>query len=404
MSSGIDVLLVTTPRPPHLSPAAVQVSENSAPPLGLLNVAAALEDAGYSVAVHDFYQLGGSPASILVLLDSLRPQVVGISALTSGFHLALALAKRVKEFDADITTVIGGPHATALPEEVAANPQIDFVIRGEGEITMVELLRACGRKAALGLTPGLTFRSGSQVISTMDRSPMPFDEAPMPARHLVPMDRYLQKGAIVTSRGCAYHCWFCSSVTFNTHKYRYRSSGLVIDEMDMLHDKYGITDFEFIEDTFSCDAARVFELMHQLRGKRYEWACQATIPDLDRTAALLPAMIESGCRGLFFGIESGNDAVLKKIKNMTRAKVLSTVDRAHREGVRHFVTSFIIGHPWDTRETIKDTLDFILELRARGARLQNGRSALGSRFTVRNSETITTIGPSFLHRTLLARS
>ncbi len=367
MNNGIDVLLVTTPRPPHLSPAAVQVSENSAPPLGLLNVAAALEGAGFIVSVHDFYQLGGTPADILALIDKLRPCVVGISALTSGVHLALAMAGRIKCHDPSIVTVLGGPHATALPDEVIANPQVDFAVRGEGEYAMVDLMRAGADKNALGRTPGLCFRHGDRVVVTSDRPPMPFDDAPLPARHLVPMNRYHQKGAIVTSRGCAYHCWFCSSVTFNTHKYRYRSSALVLEEMDMIHQRYRVTDFEFIEDTFTCDTSRVLELMGLLRRRSYEWACQATIPDLVRTPEQLPAMVEGGCRGLFFGIESGNDDVLKKIKNMSRGKVLATIDRARHEGVRHFVASFIVGHPWDTRSTISDTLSLMQELRARGA-------------------------------------
>ena len=189
----------------------------------------------------------------------------------------------------------------------------------------------------------------------------------MPARHLVPLNNYLQQGAIVTSRGCTYHCSFCSSVTFNTHKYRYRSTAQVVTEMEALEQDYGIRSFEFIEDTFTCNPDRVMELMAVLTGRGFEWACQATVPDLVARPELVQAMVGAGCRGLFFGIESGNDAILRKIKHMSRQKVLSTIEHALDHGVEHLVTSFIIGHPWDNRETIRDTLDFASELRGRGA-------------------------------------
>lgn len=370
MSEAVDVLLLTTPRPPYLSPYAVQVSENSAPPLGLLCVAAALEGAGCRVAVYDFYQLGGKPRDVVGLLETWQPRIVGISALTSGVPLALRVCRHVKRHAPDVVTVLGGPHATALPQDLLAHPEVDFVVRGEGEQTMVELTTALIRGkpgSALALTPGLAYREDGRIIITAERPPMPFDQAPLPARHLVPMERYLQKGAIVSSRGCTYRCWFCSSVTFNTHRYRYRSSRLIVEEMDGLCERYGVDSFEFIEDTFTCVPERVLELCDMLRQRRYQWSCQATVPDLDEHPELVPAMVAAGCRGLFFGIESGHDDVLKKIKRMSRRKILQVIDRAQREGIRYLVTSFIIGHPWDTRKTIADTLSLILELRARGA-------------------------------------
>lgn len=371
MSNRADILLLTTPRPPHLSPHAVQVSENSAPPLGLLCVAASLERGGFQVVVHDFYQSGGKPKDVAELISRYHPRIVGVSTLTSGVHMALRLCRHTKSIAPEVFTVLGGPHATALPEEVVADESVDFAVRGEGEQTMVELAeQLCRPKAQpsdLRNIAGLAFRSGEETIVTAERSPLPFDTAPVPARHLVPMDTYLQKGAIVTSRGCMYHCWFCSSVTFATHRYRFRSTPLVIQEMDDLNERHGITSFEFIEDTFTCEPDRIRDLCAQLEERDYIWSCQATIPDLIKNPDLTPRMVRAGCRGLFFGIESGNDRVLKTIKHMSRDKILSTIDRALDEGIQHLVTSFIIGHPWDTRETIADTVKLILELRQRGA-------------------------------------
>lgn len=371
MSNYTDILLLTTPKPPHLSPRAVQVSENSAPPLGLLCVAAALEQGGFCVRVHDFYQFGGKPKDIIGLLGQYRPKIVGVSTLTSGFHMALRLCRHVKAASPETATVLGGPHATALPEEVVMDPSVDFAVRGEGEQTIVELARALcsGTRSVEDIKSieGLAFKENGTAFLTAERNPACFDCAPMPARHLVPMKRYLQQGAIVTSRGCMYHCWFCSSVTFATHKYRYRSTPLVLQEMDGLRGRYGVNSFEFIEDTFTCEPDRIRDLCSQLEEREYVWSCQATIPDLIKNPDLTRRMVRAGCRGLFFGIESGNDRVLKTIKHMSREKILSTIDRALAEGIQHLVTSFIIGHPWDTRETIADTVKLILELRQRGA-------------------------------------
>ena len=140
MSDRVDILLMTTPRPPHLSPAAVQVSENSAPPLGLLSVAAALEEAGFRVVVHDFYQLGGKPADVTDLINEYRPRVVGVSTLTSGVHLAYRLCTHVKRVDQQIVTVFGGPHATALPEEVVAHPEVELQDGPEPHLYKARLL------------------------------------------------------------------------------------------------------------------------------------------------------------------------------------------------------------------------------------------------------------------------
>ena len=153
----------------------------------------------------------------------------------------------------------------------------------------------------------------------------------------------------------------------NRCDYRYRESHAVVDELDMLHRRYGLDEFEFIEDTFTCVPERVRELMSLLRPRGFRWSCQGTVPDLIKDPGLVHEMVAAGCRGLFFGIESGNDEVLRRIKNMSRASILETMDRVQTAGIRHLVASFIIGHPWDTRATISDTVELMQVLRDRGA-------------------------------------
>lgn len=370
MNERLDVLLLTTPRPPHLSPQAMNIAENSAPPLGVLCVAAALEKAGFRTIVHDFYIEGGKPRDVVYLLDAFQPRIVGISATTSGADIAYRICRHIKRHSPQTVTIIGGAHATALPCVVTGREEVDFAVRGEGEVTMVELATVLLRdnnKSHIDQIAGICYNVNGQMMLTPDREPIRWQDWPQPARDLIPMDHYLQRGAIITSRGCKYRCLFCSSVTFNTHIYRYRSSQDVITEMDFLRDEFGITSFELLDDTFTCVPERVLELTHLLKSRRHKWSVQATVPDLISQPGLLPAMSGAGCSGVFLGIESGHDPILKKIKRMSRKRILTVVDQAQDAGIQHLVTSFIIGHPWDTTTTIEDTVDLMLQLQDRGA-------------------------------------
>lgn len=368
--SPVDVLLLTSPRPPYLAPSAVEVSENSAPPLGLLYMARVLEAAGIHVVVRDLYRENKKPQDIVSILQEVRPKIVGISALTSLYHMALRVVRHVKMFDPSIVTVVGGPHATALPKDVAHEDFVNFVVRGEGEQTFLQLCSSllAGKSAAKDVIsiPGLAFIKDGEAVLTAERELLDFETVPLPARHLVPLDHYLQSGAMVTSRGCKYNCLFCSSVTFSTHKYRYRSAENVISEMDDLHRHYGIDMFEFLEDTFTAAPERIFRLCELLQKRDYRWGCQATIKDVSSYPDLLPVMVTAGCKSVFFGIESGNDGILAKVKGLRTTQVCDIINKAIDLGIKNIVTSFIIGHPWDTCETIKDTLSLMLRLREQG--------------------------------------
>jgi anaerobic magnesium-protoporphyrin IX monomethyl ester cyclase len=371
MSDGTasDVLLVTSPRPPWISPKAFEVSENSCPPLGLLYLARYLENAGVTVRVNDFYRFGGKPKDVIPLINESRPKIVAISTLTSGFSLAKRICRHVKENAPDVVTVIGGAHATALPREVLAEPDVDFVVRGEGELSLEELVRAVleGETSSTSLSriDGIGFKIGENAVLTSDRRLLDVDEIPEPARHLVPLDQYLQAGAILVSRGCPAHCFFCSSVSFNTHRYRFRSPSLVVSEIEGLHRAHGLTEFEFMDDVITSDPKRLRELCLKLQGRGFRWACQARIKDLEDDLGLLDAMAAGGCAGIFFGVEAGNDDVLRKVKGLTTAGVTKVVERAVANHL-NVITSFMIGHPWDTRQTIEDTFNLMLRLRDLG--------------------------------------
>ena len=367
-----DALLITSPRPHWVSELAFRVSENSCPPLGLLYVAGALQDAGYQVQVEDFYRQGLKPRDVVPLCKRTTPRVVGISCLTSSSHLAARVCRHIKREFPHIVTVLGGPHATAVPIEILTTEEpIDYVVRGEGELTFRELVAAISdgehrSVERISSIRGIGFRHQGKPVLTEDRPAIEVDEAPLPARHLVDMDRYLQVGAVMASRGCPHRCFFCSSVSFNSHRYRYRSPRAVVEEMDSLNRDFGTVEFEFLDDVLTAAEEPARELFSLLGTRSYSWGCMAMIKDILKSPELLDLMIQSGCAGVFFGMESGNDQVLRKVKGFRTRDVLDIVKRALDLGLQHVITSFMIGHPWDTRQTIEDTFQLMLRLRSLG--------------------------------------
>lgn len=369
MPENPDVLLFSAPRPPWISPRAFEVSENSGPPLGLLYLAGALEKAGHRVKVVDCYRGGLTPRAAAEQCAVSRPSLVGVSSLTSNIDLALATCRHVKAACPGTITVIGGPHVTSLPAEVLLEPAVDIIVRGEGEQTLVEILELRFRDGLeperLSCIPGIGFRRGKDVVLTPERDPLNVDQVELPARHLIDLSRYLQVGAVLASRGCPHKCFFCASVGFRNHAFRYRDPRAVVNEMEDMHDRLGIEEFEFVDDALTADTLRVRELCRLLAPHRFRWGCQAALKDIVTTPDLIEEMAKAGCKGIFFGVESGNASVLRKVKGLDPEIVIQSVRQAQDHGMR-VVTSFMIGHPWDTRETIEDTVELMLKFREMG--------------------------------------
>jgi radical SAM superfamily enzyme YgiQ (UPF0313 family) len=332
-------------------------------------VAAALERLGLVVQVEDLYRFGGGPRDVSRLVEESRPRILGVSTLTSGYPLVQRLCRAVKTHAPDIATVVGGVHATALPLEVLADPNVDFVVRGEGELTFGELVTAILENEAtserLGQIAGIGFNDHGSPRLTAERPPLDINAVPEPARHLVPLEQYLQAGALLASRGCPHRCFFCSSVSFSSHRYRFRLPEAILAEMDTLHRDRGLTEFEFLDDVLTADPGRLRALCDSLTGRGYRWGCQATIKEVSADLGLIDTMAAAGCGGVFFGVESGNEAVLRKVKALQIVDVISVVNRARELGL-NVITSFMIGHPWDTIETIEDTYRLMVRLRDLG--------------------------------------
>jgi radical SAM superfamily enzyme YgiQ (UPF0313 family) len=297
--------------------------------------------------------------------------LVGISTTTASFTKALAVANEVKA-QLDLTVVVGGPHATALPEETLQNPCFDIGVVGEGELTMVELAEKLGSNENLENVRGIVYRERGKVRRNPERPYiMDLDSVPFPARHLLPsLDVYhptpsayrcLPQATMITSRGCPYNCTFCDRSVFGS-TYRARSARNVVDEMEMLVEKHGAKEVRFWDDTFNIDARRVIQICEEIRvrGIDVPWTCLGRINRMN--AEVLRAMEESGCWQVDYGIESGNQQLLDGIRKGLTLDMIRTVTKMTREAGIRMRGFFMLGLPGETEETMRQTIEFAKRL------------------------------------------
>lgn len=342
-------------------------------PLGLGYISACLKRAGYDPRIVDLEVLGWDLARLSAFFLDKRPSLVGISTATPNYPYARQVISAARKALPDALLVMGGVHASALPEEVLAeNPALDVVVIGEGEETMVELaaLAAAGGASAgkLGGVNGLARRIKDKVERTPSRAPLDdLDSLPHPDRSAAPPHRYrpqayadvgLPSASLITSRGCPYRCAFCASGVTMGKKFRAHSPGYIIEEMEQLQRDHGVRHFVFKDDTFTIDRERVEEFCHRLikEKKGLSWFCYARPDRVDRE--LLALMRQAGLRIISFGLESGDDETLRELcKGSTAANGLEALSSARQEGL-FAVASYILGAPGEDEKMIKATIDY----------------------------------------------
>jgi anaerobic magnesium-protoporphyrin IX monomethyl ester cyclase len=330
------------------------------PPLGPAYVAASLRQAGHLVRLLDCTFLSRKQALALAL--AARADVVGISCMATMRDDALWFAGHLR--DRCELLVAGGPLPTCEPEGFLA--AFDAVVRGEGEQTMVDILAAHAAGADLAAVPGVVSAGGAGP-------PRPFaadlDALPFPARDLLPNASYLSHGrrrhgytvtTVMSSRGCPYACEFCSNVVFGA-SFRERGAASVVDEIEESL-ALGYDRIAFADDVFTLRRERVTAVCDEIerRGLRFAWECLARVDGIDRETAR--RMRRAGCQTVFFGIESGNDEVLRRMrKGITAAQAREAVWAAHDAGLE-VGAFFILCYPGETDDTVLETLRFARSL------------------------------------------
>jgi magnesium-protoporphyrin IX monomethyl ester (oxidative) cyclase len=362
------------------------------PPLGLAYIGAVLEEAGHKVEILDTIalnwktpikikgriHLGQKWEDISDDIKRSKPDAVGISCpFSCQSRNDHKVAELVKAYDTDVPVIMGGAHPSTLPKSVLQDQNVDYVVIGEGELTMLNLLKTLSKGASFNEIDGFAYREkGKTVINPKKKFIEDIDSLPLPARHLLPMKEYFNAEAphgpelmrkpftsMITSRGCPFNCVFCSIHTIWGRRWRPRSPDNVLLEIEHLIDVYKIREIHFEDDNLTLDKRRMEKICDLIldRGLDIKWFTPNGVAIWTLDKNLLEKMKKSGCYKLCFGIESGCPQTLQFIKkpiNLTHAR--QVIHWANDVGIwTHGF--FVIGFPYETKEAIYETLRFAVE-------------------------------------------
>ncbi len=351
------VALIVSPYP---------LEESPAPPLGLCYAAAAFEAAGAQVCVFDYLVRQYTPEKLYSELAQFQPDMVGTNSVTLNFYEAAGILRTVKQRFPNIITVMGGPHVSFdYHNTLAQYPEIDLIVVGEGEETIRELVQTDGDRQHWSAIKGIAYVQSGEVVCTEKRDFIQnLDILPLPARHLIPLSRYQALGfpvSIITSRGCPNQCIFCQGRRMVGAKVRNRSISGIFDEIESILE-YGFTRLNIADDFFTSNRERVIAFCEEIhkRNLKFGWSAFARADSVNQE--ILKTMLEAGCDSVLFGIESGNQEMLDRIrKRVNLDRIREAVADCRAVGMRVLGT-FIVGLPGESSETLMDSHRFAQEL------------------------------------------
>jgi hypothetical protein len=341
----------------------------SEPQLGILSLAAVLEARRDKVSIIDLdqaylanldspdeaFSFAEHAAQLMVAEPA---DVYGFSSICSSYPLTVRIAKAVKAARPGSVVLFGGPQASVVDRQtLEAFSFVDFVLRGEAEVTLPALLDELASEGQLARVPSLTYRCRSE-LSRNAAAPIieDLDILPSPAYHLTGGLQGATKASLELGRGCPYACTFCSTNDFFRRRFRLRSPERVIRDMRQIASTYHIRQFELVHDMFTVDRRRVVSFCEAMlaAGDGFEWSCSARTDSVDEE--LLELMARAGCVGVFYGVESGSQRLQKifeKDLDVERARLV--VAATERLGMRSTV-SLITGFPEETENDLRQTL------------------------------------------------
>lgn len=346
------------------------------PPIGIMSLSAVLKRAGHECVMYDQANPDTPNELIIDEIRRQRPGLVGLSFLsTTSYPYAKMLARQIRAADADVPLAFGGVFASLNAELVKLQcPEVDFVCRGDGEQLILDLVENIDAPETVA---GLTWARDGKLMHNPNRAmDRDLDQWPFPDRESLPLDFIesmpLDVPAVLsmdrfttmqTSRGCPWPCVFCDIPIFNEGKWRSRSPQHVVDEFKELQ-RQGYGSVYFVDDHFLLQPKRIEAICQGINdaGVTIQWGCEGRV---DSTAQhLFPAMVKAHCRTLMFGIESGSQQVLDRLKkDQTLEEVESAVDNAKQAGMEIVHGFFVVGTPGETVEDMRATFDFAARLR-----------------------------------------
>ncbi len=371
----MNVLLINPPFDPEESvgeSSSVRFVLNITPPLGLAYLGAVLERAGHRVKIIDYTARYPYPP-LPDILKEFHPDLIGLTATTPSFESASRMAKELRARAPSARILLGGAHVTCAAEAAMGCGFFDVGVLGEGEDTIVELAEHLSEGSFTGLEEvrGIIYPHGKEFRRTPSR---PFiqdlDSLPYPAYHLLPsLDHYhptpasyrkLPVGIMMTSRGCPFQCTFCDRSIFGNIT-RFHGTERVLAEVEWMLNDLGAQEIRFFDDTFTLKRDRAAAICAGLRerGLKFPWTCLTAVKAV--TPELLKEMKAAGCWQVLYGLESGDDRMLKLLGKGNSVEANRNAVRWAKEAGLEIRGDFIVGTPGETMESLEKTLQFTLE-------------------------------------------
>lgn len=342
-------------------------------PIGLATIAAVLRKHSFPITFLDPENQEMSSAEVVEKIKREKPTVVGVSCVSANYNLALEYLKAAKEVGS--YTVLGGNHASSGDPKTLLEqaPYVDFLLFGEADYTVLELCEFLEQKREdYKNILGLAYRKGGSVFVN-DRRPFieNIDDIPQPVWDLVNMNKYTVskfiwrgKGAVplMTSRGCPTFCIFCATSQVNGRKFRAQSAERIVADIEHLIKTYNTRYIVLLDDIFTINKERVRKFSQLMIEKKIKikWFCLARVNTVDKE--LLKLMRKAGCNWIEYGVESGDEEVLKNVKKGITVQQAKEAFKAAREVGIRVLGTFMFGNPGETRETMEKTIKLAIEL------------------------------------------
>jgi len=353
-------------------------------PLGIGYLAAYIErELGINVEILDLVAESPEPKKIgnvirwgMTDLDiesrirEINPDMVGVSQMFSYLDpVCRKLFAQVKNINSDIVTVWGGTHPTVMPDECIKCKDVDYLVLGEGEVALKELVSALNSGADISGLRSLAYEdSGGMPVVNNNRSWIDdLDAHVLPARNKVDMNKYLgemKRANLISSRGCPFACTFCTAPTMYQKRYNTRSPEKVVDEIELLKNEYGAVDFILQDENTTFDMDRIEGFADEIikRGLKISWYSEVGVLIARLNDGLIKKLALSGCSELRLPMESGDPEVLKKMKKPLKLTKVAKVVKSAREAGLRVVSFLLMGLPGETEQSMRMTADLAEEI------------------------------------------
>ncbi len=351
-------------------------------PLGLGYIASFLEKEGYEVSIIDAYVKKYSYEKIGEIIREQKPHVIGITCLSDQRASWFKLISLIRLIDKNIKIVLGGPHPTLMLKQVLTHFRPDAIVIGEGEETMLNLIKTWENKGDLFHVKGIACMKDGEVLITEPRERIKdLDSLPFPAHYMVNLDDYRgwdfidrlcsmlglneapKYASISTSRGCVGNCGYCSAPLIWKRRWTKRSAVNVVDEIEILNRKYGVKFILITDDIFSVNQERVKDICEGIlkRNLKLLWGFETAVNFVSQE--LLALAKRAGCCCILYGVESGSESILSSIyKRINEEEVVKAFEMTKKAGI--LAGAFLmVGNPGETEKSINATISLLRKIK-----------------------------------------